>query len=238
MHHRSTALVGALALGASALFASAPAASAAVPCVITSYSPRTVVIGLSPVAVNFGVSTTGCSRTGWSVDVTGTGGSGWPMWLFAYDGSPTEVLQPSLDVENADAGYRYDAVVEAYNSDWDTSTAVFADSFVVKRRTYFSAFNATPEPVYKGKPITVAATLRMADWNNNRYVAVQYGTVNVQFERAGSSTWTTIKTVRASSTGYVRTTATAGYDGSWRLQYGGSSWRGGSTSSSDYVDVR
>ena len=238
MHRRPPAILGALALAAGSLFAAAPPASADVPCVITGYSPRTVVMGLSPVAVNFTVSTAGCSRAGWSVDITGTGGSGWPVWMFAYDGNPTEVIRPYLDVENADAGYRYDAVVEAQNDDYDTATEVFADSFVVKRRTYFTAFNASPEPVVKGRPITVTSTLKMADWDNNRYVAVRYGYVKVQFKRAGSSTWSTVKTVQSSSTGSVRTTVTARYDGAWRMQYAGNSYRAGATSSGDNVDVR
>jgi hypothetical protein len=213
----------------SAMLVAAPAASAT--CTIDNYSPRSVVIGLSPIVKTFGVSASGCAIQGWSIDIANT-------FIFVYDGAPQEVFYPT-DFVDSDAGYKADAVIEAYDEDYNTSTSVMLDSFVVKRNTTWGAFNASPEPVSKGKPIKITGTLRVASWSQMKYVPQKGSTVSVQFKKAGTSTWSTVKKVVTSSTyGTVSTSVNATYDGSWRLYYPGSGTRGPATSITDYVDVR
>lgn len=226
MKKRLTGAAVALAAVVTSTVAAAPTASAA-PCTITGFSPRTVVIGLSPVTAKFGVSAN-CAVEGWSIDVVDT-------YLYAYDGAPQEVIYPA---DNSEAGHRFDVVVEVNDSDWDTSTRVFTDAFAVKRRTSFTAVNAGPEPVRKGKTLTVTGTLKVADWDANRYVALRGSTVEVQFKKKGASAYTTVRTVKTSSTGGVRATFRATHDGTFRLSYGGSAGRGPAISGGDAVDVR
>lgn len=225
MKKRLTGAAVALAAVVTSTVAAAPTASAA-PCTITGFSPRTIVVGLSPVAKTFGVSAD-CPVDGWSIDIVDTP-------LYAYSGAPREVVYPP---PNGVAGEKYDVVVEVDN-DLDTSSRVFTDAFVVKRRTSFTAINAGPEPVRKGKTLTVTGTLKVADWDANRYVALRGSTVDVQFKKKGSSSYKTVRTVKTSSTGGVRATFRATYDGTFRLSYGGSAARGPATSGGDSVDVR
>jgi hypothetical protein len=213
---------------ASALVVAAPAASAS--CTVTNFSPRTVVMGLSPMVKTFGVSTSGCAVQGWSLDIANT-------FIYVYDASPQEVFDPN-DFYDSDAGVKVDAVIEAYDEDYVTTKRVMLDSFAVKRNTTWGAFNASPEPVVKGKPIKIVGTLRVASWSLMKYVPQKGSTVSVQFKKAGTSTWSTVKKVVTSSTGTVSTSVTAASDGTWRLSYPGSGTRGPSTSSTDYVDVR
>ncbi|MGW3851660.1 hypothetical protein [Streptomyces fagopyri] len=97
--------------------------------------------------------------------------------------------------------------------------------------------NASPEPVAKGKQITVTGTVQHANWSQHRYDNYGDRLVKLQFKPAGSSTYATVKTVTAGSTGSLKTTVTASHDGTWRWSYGGNTTTGASNSSGDYVDV-
>ncbi|WP_203601953.1 hypothetical protein [Streptomyces sp. SID9727] len=105
------------------------------------------------------------------------------------------------------------------------------------RRYAKATVNAAPEPVAKGKPITVTGTLKRADWVKHAYTGVADASVRLQFRPRGTSSYTTVKTVRSSSTGALKATVTATLDGDWRWDFGGWSTTGGAVSSGDYVDV-
>ncbi|WP_157407980.1 hypothetical protein [Actinomadura atramentaria] len=112
------------------------------------------------------------------------------------------------------------------------------DNVQVGVKTAFtSAFNASPEPVAKGKALKVAGKL-------NRYVGGKWihagagAAIQIQFKAAGSSTWTTLGTTKTTSAGTFAKYFTASKDGTWRAVYGGSTTYIGSTSGTDYVDVR
>lgn len=241
MKNRLRALIALLALLAGVSLVSAPAASASVyECRVTGYSPSTVVLGLSPVAKQYSVSTycpEGEWVTDWMVDVNRWWGP------FAYQGDPVDTIDPQW-LYNSDAGRINTATVSAdfEGVDWDGWPEWYSDeatySFVVKRNVTIGSFNASPEPVTKGRAITIKGLVKVADWDRMAYVPLKYASVKVQFKKAGTSTWSTIKTVSTSSYGWVSTTTTARYDGTWRLYYAGSSTRGSRISSTDYVDVR
>ncbi|WP_202533626.1 MULTISPECIES: hypothetical protein [unclassified Streptomyces] len=97
--------------------------------------------------------------------------------------------------------------------------------------------NAAPEPVAKGKPITVTGTLKRADWVKHTYTGVADASVQLQFRPKGTTSYDTVKTVRSSSTGALKATVTATLDGDWRWSFGGWSTTGSAVSSGDYVDV-
>ncbi|MEV4342650.1 hypothetical protein [Streptomyces sp. NPDC049590] len=141
---------------------------------------------------------------------------------------------------------------ELYNSDAGTwkKGGVAADSktgadkwqsdlgTVPVRRAAKLSTDAAPEPVSKGKAITVTGKLTRADWSHGTYAAFGGQSVKLQFRKAGSSTYTTVKTVTSSSTGALKTTVTAGSDGYYRYSFAGTSTTSAVSATGDYVDVR
>ncbi|NYV78357.1 hypothetical protein [Streptomyces sp. UH6] len=107
----------------------------------------------------------------------------------------------------------------------------------VKRNSRLTV-NASPEPVTKGKSITVTGKVTRADWETRKYVSYGGRLVSLQFKPAGSTSYTTVKKVYANSSGDLRTTVTASRTGTWRWVYHGNTTTGPSTSSGDNVVVR
>ncbi|MFD4125355.1 HtaA domain-containing protein [Streptomyces globisporus] len=118
----------------------------------------------------------------------------------------------------------------------DRAAAVSSsDNVDVKLRTAVSGFNASPEPVRKGRTITVKGTLRSLDgtWKNTSGQSV-----GILFKADGSSKWTKLATVKTNSKGVFSKGFTAKKDGTWKAQFTATSSRLGTTSSGDRVDVR
>ncbi|MER7179724.1 hypothetical protein ABT404_09610 [Streptomyces hyaluromycini] len=98
--------------------------------------------------------------------------------------------------------------------------------------------NATPEPVAKGRTLTVKGAVTRADWVKHKYVGFGGKSAKLQFRAKGSGTYTTLKIVQADSAGALKTTVKASADGYYRWTFGATSTTGGATSAGDYVDVR
>ncbi len=98
--------------------------------------------------------------------------------------------------------------------------------------------NAGPEPVTKGKTITSTGKLSRANWEDHKYHGYTGQPVKLQFRKAGTSTYTTVKTVTSDSYGNVKATATASSDGYWRFSFAGTSTTPAVNAAGDYVDVR
>jgi hypothetical protein len=98
--------------------------------------------------------------------------------------------------------------------------------------------NASPEPVKKGATLTATGKLSRASWDTNTYGGFANQPVKLQFRKAGTSTYTTVKTVYSSSTGTLKTTTTASADGYWRFSYAGTSTTSAVNATGDYVDVQ
>ncbi|MDN3024664.1 hypothetical protein [Streptomyces sp. S.PB5] len=98
--------------------------------------------------------------------------------------------------------------------------------------------NASPEPVAKGKAITVTGKLTRANWETKKYGGYGGRTVELQFRQTGTDAFKTVKKVTTSSTGALKTTVTAATDGTWRWVYRGNDTTGAATSGGDHVDVR
>lgn len=75
--------------------------------------------------------------------------------------------------------------------------------------------------VYKGKSVTVSGKLTRADWEHHTYNNFGGQSVKLQFRKAGTSTYTTIKTVTTDSYGNAKTTATVNSSGYWRYSFAG-----------------
>lgn len=189
-----------------------------------------MVLGTSSKLVTFQVNASDeCGIESWSVENDD---------VFAYDSNPTEKI---YSWSNSDAGRGY-MDVSVYDPAYNVTTERFA--FTLKRATYVSGFNVTPEPVKKGKYVTVKATLKRADWEQGKYVA--YGAksqkVQIQFRPKGTSTYKTIKTVTLGKGSAIKTklkvSGSLAKDGYYRLSYAGNGTTGASVAAGDYVDVK
>ncbi|MGC9541758.1 hypothetical protein [Streptomyces sp. UG1] len=98
--------------------------------------------------------------------------------------------------------------------------------------------NASPEPVKKGKPITVTGKLSRANWEDNKYHGYVGQPVKLQFRMKNSSTYTTVKTIRTNATGNLKTTVTAAQDGYFRFTFAGTTTTPAVKATGDFVDVR
>ncbi|MFD9910021.1 calcium-binding protein [Streptomyces sp. NPDC059063] len=98
--------------------------------------------------------------------------------------------------------------------------------------------NASPEPVRKGKAITVAGALTRANWDTHKYAGYTRQPVKLEFKKKGASAWSTVKTVTSDGKGNLRTTVKASADGTFRYVFAGTSTTPAVTSAGDFVDVR
>ncbi|MDX3608016.1 hypothetical protein PV702_16530 [Streptomyces sp. FL06-04B] len=98
--------------------------------------------------------------------------------------------------------------------------------------------NASPEPVAKGRTITVTGKVTRANWETRKYASYGGRHVSLQFKPAGSASYTTVKKVYADGSGNLKTTVKASRTGTWRWVYYGNTTTGASTSSGDTVVVK
>ncbi|MEU1178202.1 hypothetical protein ABZ464_11200 [Streptomyces sp. NPDC005820] len=98
--------------------------------------------------------------------------------------------------------------------------------------------NATPEPVKKGKTITVTGKLARANWDTNKNAGYATQPVKLQFKKKGATAYTTVKTIKSSSTGTLKTTVKATADGYFRYVFAGTTTTAPVTSAADFIDVK
>ncbi|MFJ7266090.1 hypothetical protein ACIQV3_05365 [Streptomyces sp. NPDC099050] len=97
--------------------------------------------------------------------------------------------------------------------------AAQASGPVARSMTAFPEFNATPEPVKAGQPVTVTGKLAHkqpygAFWS--KYAGQQVG---VYFRASGTTTWKLMGTTTTRSDGTFTRVFTAGKDGTWKARY-------------------
>ncbi|MFF2022876.1 calcium-binding protein [Streptomyces sp. NPDC058171] len=143
---------------------------------------------------------------------------------------------PEGDLKNVDTG-RWNLMALVEDSKGNETQKMKAATALVKRAAK-ATVNASPEPVKKGKTLTITGALTRANWDTNKYGGFASGAVKLQFKKKGTSRWTPVKTVSADSRGKVKTSVKASADGSYRFTYGGSASTGSATSTGDFVDVR
>ncbi|MFF1255270.1 MULTISPECIES: hypothetical protein [unclassified Streptomyces] len=159
-------------------------------------------------------------------------------------------IYPQEELTNDDAGAKWKAegYAIAFNGqdpdadDFDPSKVGVAEQYgltapALQRYSKLTT-NASPEPVTKGKTITVTGSLTRANWDTSKYMGYTKQPVKLQFKKKGAASYTTVKTVTSSSTGSLKTTVTAASDGYWRYSFAGTSTTPSVTSTSDFVDVR
>ncbi|MGW9496047.1 hypothetical protein ACWG5P_16925 [Streptomyces prasinus] len=124
----------------------------------------------------------------------------------------------------------------------DYVTEEFADEgglgSTLLQRTSKLTVNAAPEPVKKGKTITVTGKLSRANWETNKYAGYTNQSVKLQFRKKSSSTYTTVKTIKTNSTGNLKTTVKASVDGYYRYNFEGTSTTPAIKAAGDFIDVK
>ncbi|MEU9290140.1 calcium-binding protein [Streptomyces sp. NPDC048275] len=150
--------------------------------------------------------------------------------------SKTFTFEPDWWLINTDAGtWKVGVDVWANDDSWTQR-----DAYTTTRIQRYSKLtvNAGPEPIAKGKTLKITGKLTRANWDTDVYAGYTAQPVKLQFRKAGTSTYTTIKTVNTSSTGDLQTTTTASVDGYWRWNFAGTSTTPAVSATGDYVDVQ
>jgi hypothetical protein len=235
----AAALVTAAPLAVSA--APASAATCAPPTIAgTEVLPGTVVLGTTKARTLdvFADVTNGCPVTSVKVvyAIPGSTSPSFPMEAAAGNQTVTTYasgldLNPA-DWANSEAGAWKATVTVRWSGTPVTATA----SAKVLRAARLTA-DASPEPVTKGKAITVKGTLTRADWQAAKYVGYTQRKVQLQFKPTNGA-YAAVKTVTSGSGGSLRTSVTANRDGCYRFVFAGSSTTSKVTGAGDCIDVR
>ncbi|MEU6242873.1 hypothetical protein [Streptomyces sp. NPDC047024] len=145
-----------------------------------------------------------------------------------------------LDSNNDATTWKIAVWVRAWDANGRFKGEEFPTGFgtVQIKRAAKATVNASPEPVAKGKKLTVTGNATRADWVKHTYTGIGGKMATLQFRKAGTRDYVTVKKVTADSAGRLKTTVTASVDGYWRWTFGANSTTGGATSTADYVDVR
>ncbi|MFI1251674.1 hypothetical protein ACH4TY_33985 [Streptomyces anulatus] len=153
------------------------------------------------------------------------------------DISETMYFDPSVwDMRNSEAGaWRVGAEVRFKDGSGDVDDK--GGTVYVQRNSRLTV-NASPEPVAKGKTITVTGKVTRANWETRKYAYYGGRHVSLQFKPSGSASYSTVKKVYADGSGTLKTTVTASKSGTWRWAYYGNTTTGPSTSTGDNVVVK
>ncbi|MFF3503666.1 hypothetical protein [Streptomyces sp. NPDC003247] len=141
------------------------------------------------------------------------------------------------DLVNSDAGTWKGGALAL-----DYATGTYADqgdlgTTLVKRASKLTV-NASPEPVTKGKTITVTGRLTRANWETGTYTGYSGVYAQLQFRKKSSTTYSTVKSVKTTSTGGLATTVKASVDGYYRYSFVGTTTAPAVKAAGDFVDVR
>ncbi|WP_176482279.1 hypothetical protein [Streptomyces albidoflavus] len=178
-------------------------------------------------------------------------GKGQELWS-ATGGSDPRVVDPVKGVYDFDVAFfihpRHVGLKNTDAGTWKTCARISLAGgghdvddenlpLQVKRATRVTV-NATPEPVTKGKMLTVKGTVTRANWDTRTYQGYAGRTVSLQFKPSGASSYKTVKKVTSGSKGVLKTTVKATESGTWRWTYYGNSTSGARSSSGDHVALR
>ncbi|MGW5635221.1 hypothetical protein [Streptomyces sp. NPDC003832] len=161
-----------------------------------------------------------------------------------------DVYPSEGELINADAGsWKGAALALAENGqdplaeDYDITKVGYADqgglgSTLVQRNAKLTV-DAAPEPVKKGKTITITGKLTRANWETNKYSGLPSGqSVVLQFRKAGTTAYTNVKGIKTTTGGALKTTVKADVDGYYRFTYAGITSTAPVSAAGDFVDVQ
>jgi hypothetical protein len=242
---RSAVALAVLAAAAGAL-APTPAAEAVSGCLIpativgTTITPARVVVGVAEpkgITITTKVRTNGCR-----IDRVEAGLYG-PDFVDSYDLAPTgssngvTTYETGLRISpgslpNSEAG-RWQSFISVWGA---TTPNAPGPDFSVVRASRLTT-DASPEPVRKGKTITVRGSVRRANWQTLHYAGFGKQKVELQW-RSPKGTYHRVATVTSARDGSLKAKITAKRDGCFRFVLTGSASTARGTSKGDCVDVR
>ncbi|MFJ8582790.1 hypothetical protein [Micromonospora sp. NPDC093277] len=146
-------------------------------------------------------------------------------------------VDPRLSLgKNTLAGV-WQVAVRAHSKNQVSFTDRHAVASIAVRRHAKLTTSAAPKSVRKGKIITVKGALTQANWENGAYIGYAGQLVTLQFRKAGSSKYVTVKKVRLDRYGKVTVKVKASARGYWRFAYAGTTATAAVTSGTAYVKV-
>jgi hypothetical protein len=196
-------------------------------CRTVGFTPRSVVVGVTPASATFRATASRCTLRHWELSIG-------PYDYYTYLQSPRASIRPD---RNSAAGPK-DVIVDTCNSEFDCTSTLLAKSFTLQRRTTWqtASVNATPEPAHRGSTISLRGRLLIVSWDARRYVGYGGRSVVVEF-RTPSGAYSRVRTATTDVDGWVRTTVPATRTGVWRVRYGGNAVAGAATAVGDTVAV-
>ncbi|MFE8913808.1 calcium-binding protein [Streptomyces globisporus] len=147
-------------------------------------------------------------------------------------------MDPRSDLTNEDAGAWKISLWAVTDAVTDVRTDN-AKTWYLKRWSRLSS-NAAPEPVAKGRTITITGKLERANWDTHKYAGYTRQTVRLQ-ERSLTGSYATTSSHRTgtgSQAGVEKKTRTATADRCYRYMFEGTSTTPPVTATGDCVDVR
>ncbi|MFB4306811.1 hypothetical protein [Actinomadura sp. GTD37] len=112
------------------------------------------------------------------------------------------------------------------------------DYWYEKFDTAVQGFNAAPEPIRKGRALTLSGRLIRVNNLGAGYTSYSGKTMRVYFRLKGAKTWTYMGSTKTARDGRFRKAFTAKRDGTWRAYFPGTSNFDRQKSRDDYIDVR
>ncbi|WP_282794425.1 calcium-binding protein [Streptomyces sp. CC224B] len=250
MGHRTRTAVLGSALAVAALGFAAPGATAAPQDItvekVTVNGGKPVVLGTTA-AKTFKVTVTAATDSAFTdTDITLYGpnfamasSQGDASCSFANGKSTctaTYTIDPDTDFyDNTPAGGWY--VNALLQSDTDSVYAEKTGAFKVQRESKLTV-NASPEPIKKGKTLTVTGALTRANWETHKFSGYTKQSVTLEYKKKGASAYSAVKTVKSDTKGNLKTTVKATADGSYRWSFAGNSTTPAVKAAGDAVDVR
>ncbi|MBW8794056.1 MAG: hypothetical protein JF597_10805 [Streptomyces sp.] len=162
--------------------------------------------------------------------------------------SETIQVEPGLDLfEAADAttwkaGGLYAHADGTASDDFlsaESDVAIWGNLATAKvQRAARLTADASPEPVAKGKTITVRGKLTRADWDSTSYKGYSGQKAVLQFRAAGSTTYTNVKGITSGTGGALTTTVKASKSGYYRYVFAGTATTAAAKATGDYVKVK
>ncbi len=146
-------------------------------------------------------------------------------------------VDPHYDLYKNDLAGTWKVAAAALAKDYDSVDNDKFRTMHVQRVSTLNV-NAAPEPVKKGKTITVTGKLARANWETYKYQGYTGQPVKLQFRKKNSNTYTTVKTIKTNSTGNLKTTVKAVEDGYWRYNFAGTTTTPAVVATGDFVDVK
>ncbi|MFJ6703295.1 MULTISPECIES: hypothetical protein [unclassified Streptomyces] len=155
---------------------------------------------------------------------------------------PRRDLFEAADAGTWKAGGFYSYVDGSASDDFlstSSGTAIWGNLGTAKvLRAARATADASPEPVVKGRTITVRGKLTRADWDASAYKGYQGQKAVLQFRPEGGTAYTNVKDITSGTGGTLSTTVKASRSGYYRYVFAGTATTAPATATGDFIKVK